>query len=571
MAEIPDEILEILDDPYETITRFKIEHREGQVVQHTADTWTPEQVMLVGDWWDGKNHRIRESCRETTVVKGRNQGVGLISQEFVAWYVMQCPDPIRAILVAQSEVTRNRHMDRYKELIKSLPSVLHPAVSSDNNEEWRWLDGRLFHGKTAGGKSGKAQGFTYQMLHFTECGTLENAEATQRLVGSIDATMHRASPHYFKVYESTSEGPIGWWPTHVAGVQRATASGRHGVNFRFFPWSINPSFREPFRSDEEVKRFLDSLTDAEHRVIQQHKAYLEDLGRTKPANLRWIADRYPSLLTVSPEALHWRRVKMEDSFGGMEAMFAHDYPMTVQEAFLSSGVGWFDGNYLSARALQVHQGELTHDGARVWYRYDAARRYVVSMDVAEGMGGDSDYTVVTVLDNSLRQCFVWASNTTTPEVAGEYAVRVAVAYGNALLLIESNKRGAEAIKAARRLGYKNLYQEKRSNGAMADFVTKGNQFQSNKEILYGHARTQMNKRRVEVNDPLTVEELMNIGVDARGSIGGRDGKHDDRAMAWVLAVWAAQRIERFEVGRMEHIANQFGLHESGQRRTIPFG
>lgn len=573
-AQIPDDILAILDDPYQTITRFEIEHREGAKVRHAANMWTPEQAMLVSDWWDGRNQCLRSSCRETTVVKGRNQGVGLITQEFFAWYVLRCPDPIRVALVAQSEKTRNRHMDRYKDLVRSMPSALHPDADTDNNDEWKWADGKLFHGLTAGGKTGRAQGFTYQMFHMTECGTLEDADATQRLVGSIGATMHRASPHYFKVFESTSEGPIGWWPDHVGRVRSHVAESRHGINFRFFPWSINPSFREPFRSPEEAKAFIGSITEAEARVVKHHAAYMAELARSKPANFRWIQANYPHLVEMQPEALHWRRLKLADEFGNQEVLFAHDYPMTVEEAFKSAGVGWFDLDYLDDRLTKVVDGMATRDGARVWLTHEPMRKYVVAVDIAEGVGGDGDYTVIQVLDNELRQCFVWASNETTPEVAGEYAVQVATAYGNALLLIEANKRGAEAIKAARKLGYKNLYQEKRANGKMDDFVTSGNQFQNKKELLYGHARTQLNRRRVVLNDRLTIEEMMNIGIDSKGSIGGKDKKHDDRAMAWVLAVWAAQRIERTasaEVSRMERIAADFGLQDTLPRRTLPFG
>ena len=570
---IPDDILAILDDPYQTISRFKIEHREAKIVRLEPNLWTPEQVMLVGDWWDSKAGGLRDSCRETTVVKGRNQGVGLITQAFFAWYVARCVDPVHVILAAQTEATRDKHILRYKQLIRSLPSILHPTATKDNDALWAWDDGKEFRGVTMGGQTGAAQGFTAHMLHVTEGGPMKGEVAeVQRKIASVDATMHVASPHYFKVYESTSEGPSGWWPTHVANVRRNIQAGGFGVNFRFFPWSVNPSFRVPFRSQAALHSFMDSVTPREALVVQQHAAYMADLAKNKPANFRWIQNNYPALVTMTPEALHWRRTKMEGAFGNDEIMFAHDYPMTVEEAFLSSGIGWFDVAYLTEMLNRVESGRRTPDGGMVWLEPSPSHRYVVGVDIAEGLGGDTDNSVIQVLDSELRQCFVWASNREAPDVVGELAVRVAATYNNALLLIEANKRGAEALKAARKLGYKNFYLEKRASGKMDDFVTSGNQFASKKEMLYGHARTQVAKRRVTLNDRLTIDELMSIGVDARGSINGRDGKHDDRAMAWVLAVWAAQRLSlAAERSGMARIMDDYGLHDAGSRRTIPFG
>jgi hypothetical protein len=75
---VSDEVLAVLTDPYETMTRMDLKHRETRVVQFTSDLWTPEQAMLLDDWWDPRTKSIK--CRDTVIAKGRNQGVGWASE-----------------------------------------------------------------------------------------------------------------------------------------------------------------------------------------------------------------------------------------------------------------------------------------------------------------------------------------------------------------------------------------------------------------------------------------------------------------------------------------------------------
>lgn len=543
---------------------MELDHREGPTVQFTGDLWTPEQAMLLDDWWDSGLGALRH--RETVIAKGRNQGVGEITQKFMAWFAAQAPDALNIAVLAHTEPARDRHIERFQYNINSLPTAIRPPQISKTNEKFVFSKGKKntqVVGMTQGGKTGKGQGFTFQMTHMTECGMYKSEEDAQATVGSLTATMHRSSSYYFLVKESTSESPDSWWQREVTRAQNP----KSGVNFRFFPWAINPSHREPFPNDHARREFMDSLSTDEQQAIRLYDNYLVSLAKTHPHNVQWIADNYPFLLALSPEALHWRRRKLENSYGNTFYLFAHDYPMTVDEAFLSGGMGWFDPTYLSE--VRCLPGVKTRDGAEVWRHPEHDCRYAVGVDVGEGVGGD--YSVICVVDHKLRQCFVWADNRTAPESVGELAVRVAATYHNAKLLIESNKRGAEAIKAARNLGYQNFYLEKSATGSMRDWVTRGNQFGSNKEMLYGHARTQMNAKRVEIADPMTLSELRSIGLDSRGSIGGRDKKHDDRAMAWVLAVWCARRIQNWQLDVDAEIDRALHIRPvSAPKRVLPF-
>ena len=70
-----------------------------------------------------------------------------------------------------------------------------------------------------------------------------------------------------------------------------------------------------------------------------------------------------------------------------------------------------------------------------------------------------------------------------------------------------------------------------------DWVTTS----GNKEEAYGHARQMINGDALELNDHVTIQELLHIREED-GRIEGQDGYHDDHAMALVLAEWNRRTI-----------------------------
>lgn len=554
MSLLTDADLAIASDPLELISRFTIKSKAGPRV--TFDDPFPEQVMLLRDWWDPRRHAIR--YHRTTVAKGRQQGIGEVTQAFMVAYCMQAEDPLGVFITAHDEKTAKVHIARPRSLMESLPGPLRGASLGGAQDEWVWNNKTKWNSATFLGKAGKAQGLSNHLYHGTECGMYGDIAPTNETMGSIEATMDEESPHLFIVKESTSNGPGSWWQWHVENARQPNS----GENFRFFPCSINPMNRKSFDSDAARSAFIDGMGAEEEKVIAQHAAYVASL---KPWEAQLLANA--GTLTLTPEFFHWRKTKKghKDMF-----LFAHDFPMTVDEAFLSGGLGYFDGDRIDEQRKRQMRPEVTRWGAEVWEAPQSFCRYVVALDPSEGVG--QDYHVITVLNHRLEQCLVWADNKSDQAAVGELAVRIAAQYGDALLIIESN-RGREALKAANRLNYGNIYHERPGSEGI---TTWGNRVtvdtgMGGKDELFGHARTQLNARRVTIRDPLTLSELGNIRKSATGRISGADKKHDDRAMAWVLAVWAARRIENFVVERTASIIERFGLHEGQQHRTTPFG
>lgn len=553
-VQLTEDDLRLLSDPAEVMSRFEIESKEAGKGQFNNPN--PCQQMLLHDWWDFDTGTMRDTGRKTDILKARQQGVGLMTQSFIAAVALGTPMPFNVMTVAHADATMERHITRYREIVGSLPALLRPSVAKERENMWWWGNGTKFHGATAGGKTGKAQGFTFQMLHGTECGMY--GAAAELTVQSLMATQHETSPFFFQVFESTSEGPGGWWETHIDRSVRSNGDR----NFRFFPWTIEPSYHVPFKSEEERAAFVKSLTEQDHAVVQTHMDYVNALGDRDKRILKAAG-----MLAVTVEQLHWRRRKLATT---SVEKFGYDFPLTRDEAFLYAGVSWFPKPILEEmrrRALLPYR-DLMLANAAVFEPPKGSKQYAVGVDI--GQGTEGDYSAICVVDHMLNQVLVWSDNTSPPEVVGELAVRIAATYGNALLLIESN-RGTEALKAARRLGYRRLYMERGK-----DFTTWGNQTtvstgQGGKHGLFGHVRTQINAKRCRLNDRVTIDEMITIREDVAGRLGAPKRKHDDRAMAFILAVWAARGLKDPEILRADDLAKRYGLTEQGERRSVPFG
>ena len=64
-----------------------------------------------------------------------------------------------------------------------------------------------------------------------------------------------------------------------------------------------------------------------------------------------------------------------------------------------------------------------------------------------------------------------------------------------------------------------------------------------KEEAYAHLRNVVDADELELNDLLTVQELLHIR-EVHGHIAGQDGYHDDHAMALALAEWNRRSLPR---------------------------
>jgi hypothetical protein len=456
--------------------------------------------------------RALNRSRNVLVVKPRNIGCGTIVQARDFHHGWAAIDPVATIVMAHEGDATKRHLARYRDYHGSLPSQLRHPISVDNLNTYQFADTKaVFQCATAGGKGG-GKGFTFQRAHFTE---LAYYDVNPRDVFmSVTATLHEG-PHYAVTVESTSNGPDDFF-------HELAQNARKDANweFLFFGWQEHTQFAMTPASDWR-------RTDEEERLALQ--------------------------LGVSDAQLAWRRDKIIR--GGLDAFHKY-YPSTVEEAFLSGGESYFPGTLLEiAGALEERK-----DPRRIYEKYNPRKRYSIGVDAGHGVG--KDYSVIQVVDHLGRQVAVWADNTTRADSVADIACELGMMYGGALLCIEAMGPGLVTLARAQQLDYPNLYGDK----GKAGFHTS----RQSKELVFGHARQVIGEGNFLLVDRMTVNELINIRESETGKIEGAKGKHDDHAMAWVLAIWAVRRLPTGTQGAHEVLSERMGLGQQRLRATLPF-
>ena len=161
--------------------------------------------------------------------------------------------------------------------------------------------------------------------------------------------------------------------------------------------------------------------------------------------------------------------------------------------------------------------------------------YAIGADPSWCNGGD--FAVAQVLDRTGRQCATLSMKRGGEQLFAERLSELSYAYNKARVLCESNPGGA-GRNVIRILNRDSVPVWKRHiKKTYKDWVTTS----GNKEEAYGHARQMINGDALELNDHVTIQELLHIREED-GRIEGQDGYHDDHAMALVLAEWNRRTI-----------------------------
>lgn len=180
-----------------------------------------------------------------------------------------------------------------------------------------------------------------------------------------------------------------------------------------------------------------------------------------------------------------------------------EYPRSPDEAFIKSGNPVFDTEMLaeitpvepevgyyyeyadgSTSFIPSADGELS-----VWEFPQPEGVYVVGGDVAEGLQ-HGDYSSAHIIDARDGRVVAHWHGHIEPDLFGEELATLSWWYNGALLGIENNNHGLTTIKAAQRVGYRNLYRT-RKLGNIRSEVTE-----------------QLGWRTTTTSKPLMIDELV---------------------------------------------------------------
>lgn len=239
----------------------------------------------------------------------------------------------------------------------------------------------------------------------------------------------------------------------------------------------------------------------------------------------------------------------EDKARNMQSWQLHqEYPRNPSEAFIKSGNPVFDTDLLdslepqepmrgyfhhyadgSVSFVESEDGELT-----VWGTPEPDGVYVIGADVAEGLSY-GDYSSAHIINAQDGVVVAHWHGHIEPDLFGEALADLGWWYNNALLGIENNNHGLTTLKAAQRVGYRNLYRT-RKLGNIRSEATEQLGWRTttvSKPLMIDELSAAIRNRDLELFCVKTVAELRTFVRKSNGRMVG--SPYDDRTISLAIA------------------------------------
>ena len=505
--------LRLRDDyPFYAEKALKIRTKKAEIVPFRLN---PAQRIL--------QEAVEESIRKLgfvriIILKARQQGLSTYVEGKLYHGVSQAKAK-KAIVVTHKSDSTTALFNMTKRYHEHMPSILKPSTSYSSKRELVFdkLDSSYMVA-TAGGES-IARGETITHAHLSELAFWKESTARDNLNGLLQSVPDVPGTEVY--IESTANGVTG--PFYE--MWQGAIEGKNGYTAVFIPWFIDPEYtRKP------PKGF--TRTPEEDKVAQI------------------IADHYGNVLTDGQ--LYWRRLKINQN--GLD-MFHQEYPAFPEEAFLTTGRPVFDPVQLTERLSKIepmvkadkwpirrmsmiltrwevhHQGELM-----VYHEHDPGETYTIGADVALGVRG-RDYSVAQVLDSKKRQVATWRGHV-HPDYYAEILYRLGMYYNEAKIAVESNNHGLLTVNLLYKAwSYPNVFTNVQED-KITDVDTPNLGFRTDaktKPMIIDDLRASMRKDEIELNDKVTMQEMLTYVVKESGKLEAEEGCFDDCVMSLAIA------------------------------------
>jgi hypothetical protein len=237
---------------------------------------------------------------------------------------------------------------------------------------------------------------------------------------------------------------------------------------------------------------------------------------------------------------------------GSEIKFRQEYPITPEEAFISSGNPVFNVDSLTfikskmvkpPKQVGVLVGykppafEDNREGyLKIWELPKDGEQYVIGADVAEGRIS-GDYSCAQVINRKTYEQVAVFHGHIDVDLFGKELYKLGMYYKQAMIAPERNSIGIAVILVLRELDYPRLWIRERvaevqeklmpELGWVTDSKTKPTSIAN-----LGKA---IREKNLIIRDELTIQELFSYQYDAAGHAAAALGSHDDRVSALLIA------------------------------------
>ena len=360
------------------------------------------------------------------------------------------------------------------------------------------------------GSSGVGRSSTIQYLHISEYAFWGDNKA-DTLAGLLQAVPD--TPNSMVIIESTANGFEDFRKLWYMAI-----NGENDFYPLFVGWSELDSYKRKYDGF--------TLTPYEEEIKLKHN--------------------------LDNEQLSWRRWCIKNNCGGDEKMFAQEYPLTPEEAFISTGNAIFDTEKVASRMQAapkpLREGHFEYDKVNnimtnikwVDQKNDIIKIYeepkmgvfVIGGDTA-GEGSDS-FTAQVIAEDGTQVATL--KHQFDEDLYANQVFCLGIFYNKALLAIEVNF-STYPIRELERMQYPNLYLRERM-----DTIT------NKREFAHGFRTTTLTRPIIlaelvkivredtdKINDRATLEEMLTFKRNEQGKAEAEQGYHDDLLMALAIA------------------------------------
>lgn len=469
---------------------------------------------------DVVERQIKDTGRVRVIIlKGRQQGLSTYTEGRIFHETTHVPSS-KAMVVTHLDKSTQTLFKMTKRFYDELPLDIRPKKKYSSKKELSFeeLDSE-YTLATAGGDS-PGRGETLQYVHASEIAFWKPTFARDNWNGLKEAVPDEEGTMVF--IESTANG-IGnlfheLWTGAVNGTNEYEAV--------FIPWFLQKEYRKPVPGHFE-------------RTFEEQD----------------YADKANSIydIEMDDEQLYWRRLKVGEK--GMD-LFKQEYPLTAEEAFLTSGRPVFDAEKVHDLTQKAEPpkkrmalfGDKFEDDPRgelsVYEEPQDGKSYFIGADPSGGVPGpqkpngefENDPAVIQVLDENKEQVAVWRGYV-TPDYFGEIINELGKWYNLAWVAVERNNHGGVPIyRLQHEFYYPYMYQvtsiDKTTN---KETVQVG--FDTNVKTRYfaiDSLRKDFRLDTIKIRDKKTLQEMATFVVTESGKMEAEEGCHDDTVMALAI-------------------------------------
>lgn len=498
------------------------------------------------------------------VLKARQMGMSTLIEAMGYWWTSTHRFTTTVIIAHEKEATKNLY-----EMFRRYYEYSHPSFKPDrkyntkqdltfdvSDEVKKTYDAQNLPSpglqseiKTMVATEGKGRSSTIKFLHGSEVAFWDDsADITSAAVQAVPM-----APETFIFLESTANGIGGYYYDEWNAAKRGESQFRPV----FFPWHSHNEYETPNIIDDDLG-YLDAEEEALYKLFE-HEGY---------DRASW------------PRKIYWRRLKKKE-FRTDPKKFYQEYPSTPEEAFLASGRPVFDVPMLQEMERIAVDAQKTHPymcgdikkvvdpetgmerikfieirrvgdndptPLRVWWDVDRSRKYVIGVDVSEGIeveassGKEADFSVITVFDVLARKVVARWRGYADPDQLGEIVFNIGTYYNTALVGVEINNHGIATAAKLRNMFYRNLYMRETAEDEQFQVRTTKFGWQTNKKtkpIMISELQRSIREGDIIDLDIVFIREAMSYIRKDNGAMEAQQGQHDDVVMSTAIALQMA--------------------------------